>query len=802
MTSDTAATTTPPSGGTPAPISADGHSRDYRGPLGPLVLGVLTAAGRKVEQLMPGCVADLAALQTNPGAVTQLLNWLVKPAAAPLRAAARAALAASGPTAPSPGPDRRGDLPPLDNLDALVGETLAQPDPTFGLTLTPAADACLAAALTSQDLAHAEAAGSIVRQHLDDARRTRRQARRRADTPANQRAADRSRTQREHLRDQLNRARSRASIFEAECEALRTQVDELQTDASTLARRLQVAEQNLAALRADVRDPQLLARRLADLLPGALAGPSTIDPTDPEHHRNIHPAEAGPLPNHQRDAALAEARQLTARLVAATVRAGLPSDLAVHAARWLPELLAGLVAPTEPARVLAEHSLTVDVLGGGTEVGGSCVLVTAAGSRVLIDAGSRPGGSDADSLAPPRIGEALSRPLDAIVITHAHNDHAGWVPAVIARQPHVPVLVTEATAALLATMWRDSAKVLNRRAQEISNEGGQAPLPPYSREDVHRALARLKAVDVGVEQRIGGLSLQLFPAGHIVGAVGVVVRAGEQRAVISGDVSGPGQLSVGGISLPEAARGADLLVLETTYAGTARLIPRELVVRDFLTDVTQTVSAGGTVLVPAFALGRAQEVALLLARHLPEVDVLVDGLARDVCEIYTGQPGPDGEPLSVFAGRVRPVPRGQTHAQLVRPRPGVVIATSGMLHGGPSVAWARALLPDPRHRLMLVGYQDPDSPGGRLTELAAAGGGTFDLPGPDGLLEAVPVNAPVSSYQLGAHASADDLVEITSRVRPKDLMLVHGEPGAQRRFLERMRLRRQPALLADRPWRR
>lgn len=761
------------------------HTRHRDGPLGPRVLTVLTAACRKIEALMPDYAVDTAALQTNPGAVGQLLDWLAQPAGSPLRAAARVAL---------------GDLTADATvaLHDLTADVLAQPDPDSGLTLTPTADTILAAALCGDDLADTRTAAGILRQHLDEARRSRRQARRRADIPPEQRAADRDRTRRDQLRDQLHRARTRADTFEAECADLRAQVEDLHANVSSLTRRLQVAEQRLAALRADGQDPRRLARALADALRHAVK----IDRTDREHRGDVHPAEAGPLPDPRRAATLAEARRLLAGLGAATTSAGLTDDLAEQATHWLPALLGGLADPGAPARVLPERSLSIDVLGGGTEVGGSCVLVTAGGTRLLIDAGSRPGGTDAASLAPRRIEEALANPLDAIVITHAHNDHAGWVPAVLARQPHVPVLVTDATSALLATMWADSAKVLSRRAQDICNEGGQAPLPPYTGEDVRRALTQLRVVDIDVEQPIGQLSLRLFPAGHIVGAVGVVVRAGDQRAVISGDVSGPGQLSVGGIVLPDSACGADLLVLETTYAGTPKLIPRELVVQDFLADVTQTVSAGGTVLVPAFALGRAQEVALLLARHLPEVDVLVDGLARDVSEIYTGRTGPDDVPITVFGGRVRPVPRGQTRTQLARLRPGVVIATSGMLHGGPSVAWARAILPDPRHRLMLVGYQDPDSPGGRLADLAAAGGGTFDLPGPHGPLEPVTVNAPIGSYQLGAHASPDDLVEITSRVRPTDLMLVHGELDAQRRFLERMRLRRQPATLADRPWRK
>jgi Cft2 family RNA processing exonuclease len=102
---------------------------------------------------------------------------------------------------------------------------------------------------------------------------------------------------------------------------------------------------------------------------------------------------------------------------------------------------------------------------------------------------------------------------------------------------------------------------------------------------------------------------------------------------------------------------------------------------------------------------------------------------------------------------------------------------------------------------MLVGYQDGDSPGKRLADLAQAGGGSFELPNAAGILEPVPVNAAVGSYKLGAHAGAEDLVDVARQVRPRELMLVHGDMDGQRRFAERMGLRGQATMLAERPWR-
>ncbi|ADD44776.1 beta-lactamase domain protein [Stackebrandtia nassauensis DSM 44728] len=444
----------------------------------------------------------------------------------------------------------------------------------------------------------------------------------------------------------------------------------------------------------------------------------------------------------------------------------------------------------------ADLSVSVRVLGGGTEIGGSCVLITGGGTRLLVDAGTRPSGVDEDSLAPADIAEVYAEPPDAIVVTHAHNDHAGWVPALVNRFPNLPVFASTATCDLLGTMWADSAKVLAFKADTDESWAG-GPLPPYKQSDVDAAVAALIDVPVGHPRRVGALSFELFDAGHIIGATGVVVTAGDQRVVVSGDVSGPGQLSVGGLHLPDAGVGADLLLLESTYAGAGKLPPREAVIDQFVSDVDRILGAGGRVLVPAFALGRAQEIALICGRHLPDAEVLVDGMARDLSHAYRRHDGPDGERVQVFSGRVRPVEPGRTRREIADKRPCVVVATSGMLSGGPAVGWAREILTEPESGLMVVGYQDADSPGSRLLGLAAAGGGRFDLPG---MNEPIEVSAHIGNYRLGAHASEDDLVKIAAEARPQTLMLVHGRLAAQRRFADRLRLRQQKVILADRPW--
>lgn len=452
--------------------------------------------------------------------------------------------------------------------------------------------------------------------------------------------------------------------------------------------------------------------------------------------------------------------------------------------------------PHAPAVVTRDLALTVQVLGGGTEIGGSCVLVSAGRTRILVDAGTRPHGVDEESLAPGGIGELRTNPPDAIVVTHAHNDHAGWVPALVAKHHGVPVIASAATCDLLGTMWADSAKVMARRADSGESWDG-GPLPPYQQSDVDSAVEALSDLPIGHRRRIGDVEIELFNAGHIIGAVGVVITAGRERVVISGDISMPGQLSVGGLELPDSAIGADVLLLETTYAGAGRLPPRDAMVDQFVTDADRILGRDGRILVPSFALGRAQEVALILKHHLPEAEVLVDGLARDLSRVYQRHHGPTGERLRIFEGNVRAVEPGRTQAAIAEERPCVVVSTSGMLTGGPAVTWARALLPHERNGLMVVGYQDADSPGSKLLGLTSEGG-RIDLPDSTEPLE---VSAHVGHYRLGAHATEDELVKVAATIGPGTLIPVHGKLTAQRRFCRRLHLRHQRTALANQVWR-
>ena len=565
---------------------------------------------------------------------------------------------------------------------------------------------------------------------------------------------DRLRTEQGRLEYARDDAREASRRLAAAQEALAEQ----QERADDLARRLATEQHRWT-------DPRALAAALLTALEPAGAHATTGG----DAVRTL-PLDPDPDPDPDPGAGGREARENSAR------PAGADGTGAVRGAgSGLGECLAvlrAIVEPAPPVAVGADLGLRVVPLGGDDHIGGSCLLVEAGGTRILVDAGLRPG----DRAGPPRdIGRALDGPLDAVVVTHAHNDHCGYVPALAARLPQLRVLATRETAALMPVMWADTAKVLAARERGRARWGDRGDVL-YAPADAAAAARRCEGLAFGAPRRIGALTVELFPAGHILGAAGVVVRAGDRRVVVTGDISGFRQETVGGYAVPGSARAADLLVLESTCCADDH-DDRDLRVDELVRAVAGVHGRGGRVLIPAFALGRAQEIALTLRRHLPEVPLRVDGMAADLAAVFESL----DPALKVFGGAAAVANRP---AELDSFRTGVVISTSGMLTGGPAVQWASRILPEPGSALFISGYQDEESPGRALLDLAAKGG-AFPLPGHG---REVPVRARVGTVRLSAHADRRGLLRIADEVAARETMLVHGIPGRQRTFAETLRV--------------
>ena len=427
-------------------------------------------------------------------------------------------------------------------------------------------------------------------------------------------------------------------------------------------------------------------------------------------------------------------------------------------------------------------------LGGTDEVGASAYLYRFTDGRLLIDAGLRPG--QIGEAALPRLELLQDSPPDAVVLTHAHLDHVAALPVLLRRFPKLKVFCTAATARLAALTLADTFKIGQRSGQGL-----------FGTRDLERALAALTPLDYFTRVSDYGFSFTLFPAGHLLGAASVLIESGAGTVFHTADVNNVATHVTPPAWMPSEVTPVDAVVSESTYGDT--LLPaRKEQVRAFVAATAETLLAGGKVLIPSFALGRAQDIALILqsavaGKQLPPVPIYLDGLTREVTSTYEEllpllpealQNRAKNARLPAFlSGAVQLVgDHGQRESIISGKGPAVVISSSGMLHAGVSPLYARPWLPDPNNALFIVGYQDAEAPGRRLLELK--NGGEVLLPDPmgDGF-SPVSAYARIQRYYLSAHADQNGLLGLIHRYDPGKVVLTHGEKApryALRTFLD------------------
>jgi Cft2 family RNA processing exonuclease len=448
--------------------------------------------------------------------------------------------------------------------------------------------------------------------------------------------------------------------------------------------------------------------------------------------------------------------------------------------------------------------MQITFLGGGNEIGASSAIVEIGASRVLIDCGIRMSGDDRlPDLSAIRGGTALQH-LDAVLLTHAHMDHSGALPVVHEHCPGVPVYATAPTCGLVEVLLRDALNIMRTKA-ESENE-----LPLYTPAAVATLLEQIIPVPFGAPTQVStaGLTATWFPAGHILGAASVGIEGVENgrtiRVLFSGDIAVSDQLTVPGMLAPTGFR-PDVLVIESTY-GDRLHASRALEEQRLLDMVAGVIGRQGKLLIPAFAIGRAQEVILMLlrqfrAKRLASFPVYVDGMVRTVCGVYASHPAHQtpfarrlverhGNPFFNSVDEIRAVQTPAERERVLAGPPCVIIASSGMLTGGASAYYAPYLVGDERHGIAITGYQDEESPGRHLLDLAEAKSREVHIAG-----RVFPVACSVAKYALSAHADCNEIAGLIDAIAPREVVLVHGEGQSRpalRDLLQRRGTRHRP----------
>jgi len=430
---------------------------------------------------------------------------------------------------------------------------------------------------------------------------------------------------------------------------------------------------------------------------------------------------------------------------------------------------------------------TLTFLGGaGGTVTGSKHLLENGTSRVLLDCGLFQGLKELRqrNWAPP---PADPRTLGAVILSHAHIDHSGYLPRLCRDGFTGPVYCTPGTHDLLKVMLPDAAHLQEEEA-EFANRHRTSKhdpaLPLYTTEDAERALAQVKRVDFG--RRFTptlGVEARFTPSGHILGAGLVTCEIGGRRLVFSGDL---GRYDVPIMVDPEPVAEADVLLVESTYGN--RVHPADDPAARLITAVRRAIDQKGWLLIPAFAVGRSQEILYDLRElekrgAIPSIPVILDSpMGIQATAIYAAHTEEHDAALTrVVAGGTAPfAPRHFSLSRTVEDSkrlndtagPGIIVAGSGMATGGRILHHLKRLLPDPTTTVLFVGYQAAGTRGRLLKD----GAGEIRMLG-----VTVPVNATIMvSDAYSAHADREEILRwLGGFKRPPGMTyVVHGEAEA------------------------
>ncbi|MFN4132886.1 MAG: beta-CASP ribonuclease aCPSF1 [Candidatus Hadarchaeales archaeon] len=422
----------------------------------------------------------------------------------------------------------------------------------------------------------------------------------------------------------------------------------------------------------------------------------------------------------------------------------------------------------------------ITALGGAREVGRSCFILQTPESRVMVDCGVNVA-SDERAYPYTDVPEANIENLDAVIITHAHLDHCGYVPSLYRRGYDGPVYCTPPTRDLAVLLQLDYLEIGEREDKE----------PPYTKRDLSTFLSHTIPLDYGdVTDIAPDIRITFHNAGHILGSAIVHFHIGEgvYNVVYTGDIKFDKSrlFSPAVFTFPRV----ETLILDSTYGDLNDVQPRRAQAEEeLIKTITDTLKRGGKVIVPAFAVGRAQEMMVLLedcARRglLENFPVYLDGMIWEATAVHTAYPEYLSRELreQIFQVDANPflsdiferVKTPDQRKDVIEGEPCVIISTAGMMTGGPVIEYFKHLAPDPRNTLVFVGYQSEGSLGRRIQK----GWREIPLAGENGRLEEIKVNLEVKTVEgFSGHSDRIQLMNYIKRLSPKPerIISVHGE---------------------------
>ena len=422
-----------------------------------------------------------------------------------------------------------------------------------------------------------------------------------------------------------------------------------------------------------------------------------------------------------------------------------------------------------------------------TEIGANSYYLEIAGRGLILDSGMHPKFAGEEAL--PNMKAIGSRKLNAILISHSHQDHIGTLPVLMRRQPQAPVFMTEPTAEIGSTLLHNSVNVMTRQREELGPAvAGIYPL--FTHRETDRVSERWHSCALRQTYTVSGervpvdsteTTFEFFDAGHVLGSTGILLRTEGRTVFYTGDVNFDDQTVAQAAVFPE--ENVDILIMECTRGDTP--VPptwsRASEEKRLMQAIENAFTRGGCVMIPVFALGKTQEILAILYKlrreKVLDFPIYIGGLSSKMTEIYDQRAQMGRRQLSrlQLLHELRPFVLNAENIHDAGTRAGRVYAlSSGMMTPKTlSNIFAQRIVDQPRHSIFFVGYADPESPAGILRDAQPNEEVAID---PDRAPQQVRCH--IDQFQFSAHASRESLIAFAKRLAPKKILLVHGDPLA------------------------
>ncbi|MHA1744030.1 MAG: beta-CASP ribonuclease aCPSF1 [Candidatus Heimdallarchaeota archaeon] len=414
-------------------------------------------------------------------------------------------------------------------------------------------------------------------------------------------------------------------------------------------------------------------------------------------------------------------------------------------------------------------------LGGFREVGRSCILIETPKSKVLVDCGVNVGGTNSGTYPLVSTKEFDYTELDAIIVSHAHLDHVGFVPALYEYGYNGPVYLTTPTVDLATLLWLDYIDVMQRNAMN----------PLFTVKGVKEAVKHCIPLEYGeVSDVAPDVRLTLQNAGHVLGSGLIHLHIGEglHNIVYAAD------MKFDRTTLLDPAftnfQRVETLIIESTYGGVNDIMPpRREAEKQLMDIINRTMERKGIVLIPSFAVERAQDVMAILVENNFQYPVFIDGMIWDATGIYSAYPEYMSRSVQkkIFSNQnpflsdiFKKISSSSEREKTWEEKPCVIISTSGMLVGGPALEHLKALAEDKNNTLIFVGYQAEGTMGGRIQK----GWKEIPIKVENGKTASINLNMEVQTIQgLSGHSDRNQLLNFIRHlpVKPDKVIVCHGE---------------------------